>query len=88
MVHVYFVFPGPPLNITDGRLSNGTGEYDGRAEIKVGDQWGSICDENFGIADADAFCRLLGLRQEADCLKLPFYMNFGITSMQMFRKIR
>lgn len=57
------------MNITNGRLLNGTGPYDGRAEIKVGEQWGTICDKNFDIADADAFCRLLGLRQEADCIK-------------------
>lgn len=61
----YFVSLGPPLNITDVRLANGTGPYDGRAEIKVGNQWGTICNTNFDIIDADAFCRRLGLRQAA-----------------------
>lgn len=54
------------MNITDVRLSNGTGPYDGRAEIKVGDQWGTICNTNFDLFDADAFCRFLGLRQAAE----------------------
>ncbi|XP_053387321.1 uncharacterized protein LOC123542232 [Mercenaria mercenaria] len=53
---------GPTFNITDARLVNGTGPYDGRAEINVNGTWGTICDENFNIQAADLFCDLLGLR--------------------------
>jgi hypothetical protein len=53
---------GPKLNITDVRLANGTGPFDGRAEIKVNDTWGTICDNNFNINDADTFCNMLGLK--------------------------
>ncbi|XP_060570002.1 uncharacterized protein LOC132728362, partial [Ruditapes philippinarum] len=53
---------GPVLNITDARLVNGTSVNDGRAEIKVNDTWGTICDTNFDIHAADLFCRLIGLR--------------------------
>ncbi|XP_060589155.1 deleted in malignant brain tumors 1 protein-like isoform X2 [Ruditapes philippinarum] len=53
---------GPTLNITDARLVNGTSIHDGRAEIKVNDTWGTICDNNFDIQAADLFCRILGLR--------------------------
>jgi hypothetical protein len=41
---------------------NGTSVNDGRAEIKVNDTWGTICDTNFDIHAADLFCRLIGLR--------------------------
>ncbi|XP_045179635.2 deleted in malignant brain tumors 1 protein-like [Mercenaria mercenaria] len=53
---------GPILNITDVRLADGTGPYDGRAEIKVNGTWGTICDKNFNINDADVFCNMLGLK--------------------------
>ncbi|XP_045183285.2 cell death abnormality protein 1-like [Mercenaria mercenaria] len=53
---------GPTLNIAAARLVNGTGPYDGRAEINVNGTWGTICDENFNIQAADLFCDLLGLR--------------------------
>jgi hypothetical protein len=53
---------GPSLNITDVRLINGTGPNDGRAEIKVNDTWGTICDSNFALTDAEVFCKMLGLK--------------------------
>ncbi|XP_060602666.1 scavenger receptor cysteine-rich type 1 protein M130-like, partial [Ruditapes philippinarum] len=59
---VSIVCYGPFLNITDVRLTNGTGLNDGRAEIKVNDTWGTICDSNFGYRDAEVFCNMLGLK--------------------------
>ncbi|XP_053383098.1 deleted in malignant brain tumors 1 protein-like isoform X2 [Mercenaria mercenaria] len=53
---------GLTLNITDARLVNGTGPYDGRAEINVNGTWGTICDKNFDLQAADLFCDLMGLR--------------------------
>ncbi|XP_060557238.1 scavenger receptor cysteine-rich type 1 protein M130-like [Ruditapes philippinarum] len=53
---------GPSLNITDVRLTNGTGPDDGRAEIKISDTWGTICDSNFALRDAEVFCKMLGLK--------------------------
>jgi hypothetical protein len=53
---------GPFLNITDVRLINGTGHNNGRAEIKVNDTWGTICDSNFDLRDAEVFCNMLGLK--------------------------
>ncbi|WAR24066.1 NETR-like protein, partial [Mya arenaria] len=51
---------GPTLNISEVRLVNGTGPDDGRAEILINEQWGTICDDNFDISDTEAFCRMLG----------------------------
>ncbi|XP_053386930.1 uncharacterized protein LOC123542087 [Mercenaria mercenaria] len=50
------------LNVTDARLLNGTGPFDGRAEIKINDIWGTICDHNFELLQANAFCSILGKR--------------------------
>lgn len=87
----YFVSLGPPLNITDVRLANGTGPYDGRAEIKVGNQWGTICNTNFDIIDADAFCRRLGLRQAAKSSMIydsPLWRRHSVFALSVWLSIR
>lgn len=43
------------------RLSNELGtNHEGRIEVKVYDQWGYVCDDKFGIRDADVLCKELG----------------------------
>ena len=32
----------------------------GRLEVNHDGQWGTVCDDNFGVAEADAACRQLG----------------------------
>ena len=45
---------------TDVRLSGSTDPGSGRVEILIGDQWGTICDTFWGLADAEVVCRDLG----------------------------
>ncbi|KAH3713757.1 hypothetical protein DPMN_073559 [Dreissena polymorpha] len=49
-----------PLIVEDIRLSNGTYDEEGRVEIKVFDEWGTICDDSFGLEEATVICRMLG----------------------------
>ena len=46
-----------PNNI---RLAGSTDAGSGRVEILIGDQWGTICDTFWGLADAEVVCRDLG----------------------------
>jgi hypothetical protein len=48
------------------RLVSQTGQTDGnptagRLEILINGEWGTICDEDFDITDADVACRQLAL---------------------------
>ena len=42
------------------RLVDGDRPYRGRLEVFVRDQWGSVCDNNFGAREAKVACRQLG----------------------------
>jgi len=50
----------PGRNRTDIRLAGSTQPASGRVEILIGDEWGTICDVFWGLADAEVVCRDLG----------------------------
>ena len=52
--------PGRNRTNIDIRLVNGSQEGSGRVEILVNNQWGTICDVFWGLADAEVVCRDLG----------------------------
>uniref|UniRef100_A0A3B1JDU8 SRCR domain-containing protein n=1 Tax=Astyanax mexicanus TaxID=7994 RepID=A0A3B1JDU8_ASTMX len=42
------------------RLVSGSGLCDGRVEISINDQWGTVCDDLWDINDGDMVCRQMG----------------------------
>ncbi|KPP57017.1 scavenger receptor cysteine-rich type 1 protein M130-like, partial [Scleropages formosus] len=44
----------------DVRLVQGTHQCSGRVEIQHGITWGSVCDADFDLQDAEVVCRQLG----------------------------
>ena len=42
------------------RLQSGTTMYDGRVEVCLNEEWGTICDSSFDTSDATVICTQLG----------------------------
>ena len=45
------------------RLTNGTSPAEGRLEVRISNQWLTVCDQMFDTEDADVVCNMLGHKQ-------------------------
>ena len=57
-----------PLGCTNGaiRLVDGPTSYQGRVEVCLNREWGSVCDNNWTTADANVACRQLGFSKYSE----------------------
>ena len=51
------------LGCTEGelRLVGGANNTEGRVEICLNDEWGTVCDQNWNVTDAGVVCRQLNM---------------------------
>ena len=65
------------LQLTDQlqvRLVGGSNELEGRVEVFASGQWGTVCDDGWGLTDASVVCRMLGYQRAVGA---PLQAYFG-----------
>ncbi|XP_073459288.1 neurotrypsin [Aquarana catesbeiana] len=60
--------PGPPLRLMDGETKK-----EGRVEIYLNGQWGTICDDGWTDKDASVVCRQLGYKGPAKARTMAYF---------------
>jgi len=60
LVSIHQIFPYCLYLESEVRLVGGTFEYNGCVEVLTAGEWHSVCDDGFGMSNAEVICKSLG----------------------------
>lgn len=60
-----------------GQVSRSNGQFEGNVEIYHNNRWGSICDDEWDLAEGNVACRSLGFPDGADRVTHNGYFGHG-----------
>ena len=73
IVHLLSVFTFSHSGSSTIRLVGGTTPYEGRVEVYRNRQWQTVCDDLWGISEAQVVCRQLGYGSAVSALRNAYF---------------